>query len=136
MKVQKNKEFTVEETTILDGVDTGITSDWHGSEVETQGEALFDGGTGGAIILRCFDFKFPPGITQIPTKDQILTPQYLKTLQTILYYDHDMEMCDEARVVIAKDGFKIFIPCTARKGSQIYDRDGLATPKSIQNIHG
>lgn len=135
MKIKKNKEFKVEESIHLDGVYQDTKSNWEGSEVEVMADEVADEGSGGAVIVRCFDFKFPPGNTVIPTKDQILTPQYLKTLQTLLYFDHDMEFAAEPRVVIQETGFKVFVTCQPRKGARVIDKHGsLITPLTSQEI--
>lgn len=102
-------------------------------EVHSDIDLAVDTGWGKAVILRQFDYAFPPGIQQIPTKEQILTPGYLKFLETQLYFVDELELVMPPKVVIGQKGFKIFATCQARKGSLVHQKP--TTLKEIAHDH-
>lgn len=99
---------------------------WYAKEDQTEQEYLHDTGKGEPVVIRLFEFKFPPTLEKLPTKEEILTPEYLKHLQTLLWAD-SLRLVIEPRVVIDKEGCKIFAPCQARAGSNF-----LEEPKLLQ----
>lgn len=118
------KEFEFVEENPVDSPTENIK--WYGREDQTTETTMHDTGKGEAVILRLFEFKFPPTLENLPTKDQILTPEYLKHLQTQLWAD-DLRLIMKPRVVINTEGCKIFAPCQARSGSTF-----LEEPKLLQ----
>lgn len=97
---------------------------WYGKEDQTEKEYFHDTGKGVPITIRLFEFKFPPTLEHLPTKEQILTPDYMKHLHTQLWAD-ELRLVMEPRVTIDKDGCKIFVPCQARTGSTFLDNPKL-----------
>lgn len=137
IKAKQNKQFTVEETTQLEGTSQETKSTWEGSEVEVQSDKLDDGGgSGQRVMLRFFNFKYPPGKHKIPTKAQVLTKEYVDSVKTILYFEHDLEIEGEPRVVFQKDGFRVIFPCIPRRGRMALDRYGMQTTTLNDMAHG
>lgn len=97
---------------------------WYGKETETDQEMMHDTGKGEPIVIRLFEFKFPPTLKTLPTKEEILTPEYLKHLNISLWAD-ELRMVLEPRVSITKEGCKIFAPCKARTGANFVDNPKL-----------
>ncbi len=97
---------------------------WYGKEDQTDTNLIHDTGKGEPIVIRMFEFKFPPTLKDLPTKEQILTPEYLKHMQTLLWAD-SLRLVTEPRVVIDKEGCKIFAPCQARTGSSFSEEPKL-----------
>ena len=88
-------------------------------EVHSDIDIKLDTGEGRPIILRQFDYKFPPGLQMKPTADDILTEGYLNFLEAQLYFVDELDLVEKPRVMIGTDGFKIFATCQAKKGSII-----------------
>lgn len=110
-----------------DAVDSPVKDiKWYGKENQTDEKLMHDQGTGKPIVIRLFEFKFPPTLKELPTKEQILTPEYIKQVQTQLWAD-SLRLVMEPRVVIDKEGCKIFAPCEARAGANFIEE-----PKTIQ----
>ena len=121
----ETKQFT--ELTRQEDVELGIGAHkWYGKEDKTDEKLMHDKGTGKAIVIRLFEFKFPPTLEKLPTKEEILTPEYIKQMQTQLWSD-SLRLVMEPRVVIDKEGCKIFAPCEARTGANF-----IEDPKTIQ----
>lgn len=99
---------------------------WYGKEDETDQATFQDTGKGDPVVIRLFEFKFPATLEILPTKDEILTSEYLKHLQTLLWAD-SLRMVLEPRVSITKEGCQIFVPCQARTGATF-----LENPKLLQ----
>lgn len=119
-----NKDFElIKETDELIGVKE---HKWYGKEDQTDEKLMHDGGTGEPIVIRLFEFKFLPTLEILPTKEQILTPEYIKHMQTLLWAD-SLRLVMEPRVVIEKEGCKIFAPCQARAGATFMEE-----PKTLQ----
>ena len=91
---------------------------WEGSEVETEQTRIEDSGTGKPIIMRHFDFRYPPALKGRPTKQQILTNDYKRYLNNMLWVD-ELELIQEPKVAFNERGFRIFAVCQPRKGSLI-----------------
>lgn len=107
--------------------DVGVDAHkWYGKEDRTDDNIMHDTGVGEAITIRLFEFKFPPTLEKLPTKEQILTPEYLKHLKTQLWGD-GLRLAMEPRVLIEKEGCKVFAPCQASIGNNFID-----TPKLLQ----
>ena len=108
-------------------VDLGLDAHkWYGKEDRTDESLMHDQGKGEPILIRLFEFKFPATLEKLPTKEEILTPEYLKHLKTQLWSDA-LRLVIEPRVVIDKEGCKIFAPCQATTGNSF-----LEEPKTIQ----
>lgn len=120
----ETKQFEVLEENAIDSPVKDIK--WYGKEDSTDEKIMHDQGTGKPIVIRLFEFKFPPTLETLPTKEQILTPEYIKQVQTLLWAD-SLRLVMEPRVVIDKEGCKIFAPCEARTGANFIDE-----PKTIQ----
>lgn len=114
---------------------TKVKSDLHGgqndyevTQAQTDGVKIEDSGSGKPIILRQFEFHFPPGFKGKPKKEEILTESYIKYLENFLWADA-LEMIMEPKVVFNEKGFKIFATCQARKGHLIpYDKKDQLRP--------
>lgn len=102
-------------------------------EVHSDVALESDLGDGKEIILRQFQYMFPPNLTEKPTKEQILTDGYKKFLEAQLWMVDNLELVMEPRVVIEEKGFRIFATCQPRKGNIIgwEDRDNIKTLKQI-----
>ncbi len=99
---------------------------WYAKEDDTEGKLMHDQGTGEPVVIRLFEWKLPPTLDKLPTKEEILTPSYLKHLQTELWADA-LRLVMEPRVVIDKESIKIFAPCQAASGQNF-----LEQPKMLQ----
>lgn len=99
---------------------------WYGREDQTEDTLLHDDLKGETIIVRLFEFKFRPDLEHTPTRDELITPEYLKHIDSTLWGDA-LRRVDEPRTHITKEGCKIFVPCVARSGQTI-----LENPKTIQ----
>ncbi len=120
----RTKEFELLEK---DAVDSPVKDiKWYGKEDKTDEKLMHDQGAGKPIVIRLFEFKFPPTLETLPTKEQILTPEYIKQMQTLLWAD-SLRLVMEPRVVITKEGCQIFAPCEARTGANF-----IEDPKTIQ----
>ncbi len=97
---------------------------WYGSQEETEQTTFHDTGKGDPVVIRLFEFKLRPDLEELPTKEQILTPEYMKHLQTQLWAD-ELRLVMQPRVSINKEGCKIFAPCQARTGSNFLDQPKL-----------
>lgn len=97
---------------------------WYGREDKTEEKLMHDKGSGEPVLIRLFEYKFPPTLEAIPTKEQILTTEYIKHLQTLLWAD-SLRLIMEPRVVIDKEGCKIFAPCQARAGATFMEEPKL-----------
>lgn len=99
---------------------------WYGKEDRTEEKLMHDRGTGEPIVIRLFEFRLDPSIKELPNKEQILTPEYIKYLQTQLWGDA-LRLVMEPRVVIDKESIKIFAPCQPTTGNSF-----LEEPKTLQ----
>jgi len=97
---------------------------WYGREDQTDESSMHDKGKGEPIVIRLFEFKFKPTIEKTPTKDEILTPEYLKDLKTQLWAD-GLRLVLEPRVEIKKEGCKVFAPCQATTGNSFIEEPKL-----------
>lgn len=92
--------------------------DYYASSMEAEGQKIEDPGTGRPIIVRRFQFMYGPQHKGVPTKEQVLTPEYIKYLENFLWADN-LEMVMHPRVVYEKGGFSVFATCQAKKGNII-----------------
>ena len=99
---------------------------WYAKEDQTNESTMHDSGTGTPVTIRLFEFKLQPNLETLPTKEQILTPEYLKHLKVQLWGD-SLRLVMEPRVVIDTESIKIFAPCEPSAGSNF-----LEEPKTIQ----
>lgn len=99
---------------------------WYGKEDQTEEKSIYDKGKGEPVLIRLFEFRLSPTIETLPTKEQILTPEYIKYLQVQLWAD-GLRLIMEPRVVIDKESIKIFAPCQATMGNNF-----LEEPKLLQ----
>ena len=99
---------------------------WYGKEDQTEEKSIHDKGKGEPVLIRLFEFRLSPLLETLPTKEQILTPEYIKHLQVQLWAD-GLRLIMEPRVVIDKESIKIFAPCQATMGNNF-----LEEPKLLQ----
>lgn len=97
---------------------------WYGKEDQTENHSIHDKGKGEPIVIRMFEFKFRPDLQELPTKEQLLTPEYIKHIKNQLWGDA-LRMVLEPRVDITKEGCKIFVPCQATTGNSFIDEPKL-----------
>lgn len=117
-----NFEFALAEDKEL-----GLTEHkWYGKEDRTDEKSIHDRGVGEPVVIRLFEFTFPLTLEILPTKEQLLTPEYIRHIQTQLWVD-GLRLVMEPRVVIDKEGCKIFAPCVAATGQSF-----LQEPKLLQ----
>lgn len=103
---------------------------WYGKEDQTSEQSIHDKGKGEPVLIRLFEFRLSPLLETLPTKEQILTPEYIKHLKVTLWSD-GLRLLMEPRVVIDKESIKIFAPCQASMGNNF-----LEEPKLLQEwIH-
>lgn len=117
-----SKSFEVIEENAVDSPVENIK--WYGKEDQTDTESIHDKGKGEPVTIRLFEFKFPPTLDKLPTKEEILTPEYIRHLHAQLWADA-LRMVLEPRVFISKEGCKIFVPCQARTGQSFLDNPKL-----------
>ena len=91
---------------------------WFGKEDQTDENLMHDKGTGETIVMRFFPFKMKPGLEQLPTREQLLTPDYVKHLKTLLWAD-GLRAVTEPTVKIEKDSVTIGVACKATNGQVI-----------------
>lgn len=99
---------------------------WYGKEDQTKDESIHDKGKGEPIVIRLFEYKFPPTLEKLPTKEELLTPDYVKHIKAQLWGDA-LRVVMEPRVNITKEGCQIFFPCQATSGNSF-----LEEPKYLQ----
>ena len=99
---------------------------WYGKEDRTDEKLMHDKGVGEPVLIRLFEFKLAPNTEKLPTKEEILTPEYIRHLRASLWADA-LRLVMEPRVVIDKESIKIFAPCQATMGNNF-----LEEPKTIQ----
>ena len=110
-----------------DAIDSPVKDiKWYGKEDRTDEKLMHDKGVGETVLIRLFEFRLNPAIETLPTKEQILTPEYIKYLKATLWADA-LRLIMEPRVVIDKESIKIFAPCQATTGNNF-----LEEPKTIQ----
>ena len=97
---------------------------WYGKEDRTEDKSIHDTGKGDAVVIRLFEYKFPPTLEVLPTREQILTPEYLKDIKTRLWAD-GLRTVLEPRTEITKEGCKIFVPCVATTGNSLTEEPKL-----------
>lgn len=103
---------------------------WYGKETQTEDSSIHDVGKGEGIVIRQFEFQFPPTLKDIPSKEALLTPQYLKDLQTQLWAD-GLRLVLEPRLSVTKERCIVFATCQATSGNSF-----LEEPKLLQEwIH-
>lgn len=110
-----------------DAIDSPVKDiKWYGKEDKTEEQSIHDKGAGEPVLIRLFEFRLNPGLETLPTKEQILTPEYIKYLKATLWAD-GLRLVMEPRAVIDKESIKIFAPCQASMGNNF-----LEEPKTIQ----
>lgn len=126
-------EATLREEGVSDAPVENINWDVKRGEVHSDIPLEADEGWGKEVILRQFEYAFPPGITQRPTADDILTEGYVKFLESQLYFADNLELVLPPKVLIEDTGFKIFATCQPRKGHILEwrDRDHIQTLKQM-----
>lgn len=110
----------------LEDKDLKASHKWYGKEDQTQDSSIYDKGKGEPIVIRLFEYRFPPTIAKLPTKEELLTPDYLKYVKTQLWGD-GLRVVTEPRVNITQEGCQIFVPCQATTGNSF-----LEEPKYLQ----
>ena len=108
-------------------VDLGIGEHkWYGKEDQTEDKSIHDKGKGEPVLIRLFEYRFPPTLEVLPTKEQILTPEYIKQIKVQLWGD-GLRLIMEPRVFIDKESCKVFAPCQSTTGNSF-----LEEPKLLQ----
>lgn len=97
---------------------------WYGSQDETKDEVVHDTGKGEPIVLRLFEFKLSPTLERLPTKEEILTPEYIKHLSTLLWAD-SLRLVTTPEVRIDKENIRVFAACQARTGQNFLEETKL-----------
>lgn len=113
-------------------------SRWYGQTVETPETRIEDAGQGRPIILRQYTFAYNPNVKKKPTQEEILTPEYVNYLNSLLWIDN-LELIQHPKVAFKKKGFIIFATCQAKKGHRIpYDKIDQLKPiqTKLQEEHG
>ena len=101
---------------------------WEAQELESEkSQPLADDGSGQPVILRRFQFQFPPDIPKKPTKKELLA--FHKDRLNIFLWKDELEMIQEPKVRMTKQGYDIFATCIAKKGSMLFTR-----PDTLQNV--
>ena len=99
---------------------------WYGKEDITEQKSIHDKGKGEPVLIRLFEFRLAPNLETLPTKEQILTLEYIIHLKVQLWAD-GLRLIMEPRVMIDKESIKIFAPCQATMGNNF-----LEEPKLLQ----
>ena len=97
---------------------------WYTKEGETKDESLHDKGKGEEVLIRMIEFKLNPGLAETPTKEQILTPEYIKQIDVQLWSD-GLRRVSEPRMNIDKEYCRIGVPCVPRTGQSFLDKPKL-----------
>jgi len=119
-----SKTFEVIE---FDAVDSPVKDiKWYGKEDRTEDTSIHDRGKGTPVNIRHLEFALKPGMEVKSTREQILTPEYMRFLQTELWAD-DLRMVLEPRIEIKENTLHIFVPCVSRTGSNFTE-----DPKLLQ----
>lgn len=89
---------------------------WEAQEMNAEvSTPLVDDGSGKPVILRRFQFQFPPNLPHKPTKKQIL--EYHKDKLNIFLWKDELELVQTPKVRVHTNGYDIFATCVAKKGS-------------------
>lgn len=97
---------------------------WEAQEMQSEVSApLADDGSGKEVILRRFQFQFPPNLPKKPTKKEIL--DFHKDRMNIFLWKDELELIQEPKVLINKKGYDIFATCVAKRGSLIFSKPEL-----------
>lgn len=100
---------------------------WEAQEMNAEvSQPLADDGSGRPVILRRFQFKFPPNLPQKPTKKEIL--EFHKDKLNIFLWKDELELVQIPKVRVNVSGYDIFATCVAKKGSLIFEK-----PKLLQH---
>lgn len=91
---------------------------WYGNTMETERQRLDDPATGRPIVLRKIEHKYLPWVSKKPKKSDILTKDYIKHLENLLWADN-LEMVQFPKVTFTKTGFTVWATCQAKKGNQL-----------------
>jgi hypothetical protein len=118
----KEKTFEFVEENATDSPVENIK--WYARETQTDQKLMHDVGKGDTATIRLFEFKFPPTLEKLPTKEEILTPQYLRELNIQLWGD-DLRLIREPEVSITKEGCKVYAACQPRSGSNFIEEPKL-----------
>lgn len=97
-----------------------VTYDVSSLAVEAETKLEADEGYGREVVIREFRFALRPG-GAAPTKAELLTPEYLRHLNDILWAD-SLELFRPPKVVINKTDFRIYAPCVAKKGALVLQK--------------
>lgn len=106
--------------------ETGTDITWYGKEDQTEDRSIHDKGEGETVVVRLFEFAFRPDLAKLPTREELLTPSYIKHIDGELWGD-GLRRVTEPRIHIDKTGCKIFVPCVAATG-----QSHLEEPKLLQ----
>lgn len=93
---------------------------WYGKEQQTDNIDLNPTNTGEKVIIRLEEFKLNPTLKKEPTKEQLLTPEYLRVVDARLWGD-GLRRVMEPRVHVGNGLARIFIPCVAAAGQTILE---------------
>lgn len=97
---------------------------WEAQEMTSEASApLADDGSGKEVILRRFQFSFPPNLPKKPTKKEILA--FHKDRMNVFLWKDELELIQEPKIIIGKKGYDIFATCIAKKGSLIFTKPQL-----------
>jgi hypothetical protein len=99
---------------------------WYGKDDRTEDESIHDKGKGEPVVVRLFEYNFPPTLEKLPTDEELLTPDYLREIDTQLWSD-GLRRVQEPRTHVTKEGCKVFVPCVATTGNS-----HLEAPKLLQ----
>lgn len=97
---------------------------WYGKEDRTPESSIHDKGKGEPIVLRHFEYKLRPDLETPPTRDQLLTPEYVYAIKNQLWGD-GLRVVLPPRVHIGKDKCDIFFPCQATTGNSFIEEPKL-----------
>lgn len=113
-----------------------MTENWDAFKIATDGVPMVDSGTGKALVLRTFEFKFNPlklkeyakkGV--YPTKQGLFNAHWPQ-IRTIIWGDGFVANTDVApRVIIGKTQYRIFLLCEPKFRVIIGE-----TPKTLQQV--
>jgi hypothetical protein len=111
-----------------DAIDAPVKDiEWKAQEMEAPvSDPLADDGSGKEVILRRFQFQFPPNLPTKPTKKEILA--FHKDKLNIFLWKDELELIQTPKVRVHKTGYDIFATCIAKKGSLIFEK-----PKLLQH---
>lgn len=109
----------------------GGVNDYEVTQAQTDGVRIEDPGQGRPIIIRQLKYAYHPSLKGRPSVEQLLTVDFRKYLNNILWLD-SLELIQEPKVVFQQKEFIIFATCQAKRGA-IIPREHIDKLRPLQD---